>query len=315
MVSKRPVIVVIGASNIDLVVKSSRFPRPGETVSGGGFFIGPGGKGANQAVAAARLGAKVYFVARIGKDIFGNKIISGLKKARVNIDYVVCDPKEPSGTALIVIDKNGENSIVFAPGANSKLSQADIEKAKSVIILADILVLQLETSLAATEYAANLAHKYHIPILLNPAPASGKLSTDFLNKVDVLTPNETEIQELTGIKVDNLASAKAAAEVILETGVKTVVLTMGKKGALLVTRDKTKLIPAKKVKALDTTGSGDAFSGALAFSLVKGKEISEAVRFACGVASLSVTRMGTQASMPTLDEVKIFRRNWVDRIF
>jgi ribokinase len=302
----KPKIAVIGASNIDLVVRTLRFPVPGETVFGEDFFMVPGGKGANQAVAAAKLGAEVLFISRVGRDLFGDKIIGSLDKEGVRTDCIVRDPRRPSGVALIVVEKNGENAIVVTPGANAGLNKRDIDQNESAIISADILVLQLETPLAASEHAITLARKKRIPIILNPAPAVGKLPPGLLNKIDIITPNETELQKLTGGKINCPGAVRTAADKLLEQGVGTVVVTMGKKGALLVRRDFAELIPAKKVKAVDTTAAGDAFTGALSFALAKGTGIRKAAAFANCVAALSVTRMGAQSSMPTMAEVKKF---------
>jgi ribokinase len=265
----------------------------------------PGGKGANQAVAAAKLGAEVYFIAKLGNDVFAEQSLNNLKKEAVNTKYVTQIKEAPSGVALITVDDAGNNVIVVAPGANQKLSPADVKKAESDISSAGALVAQLEVPLETVEFAAELANKYSVPFVLDPAPAQ-KLSPEILKMVDVLKPNETEAQILTDIKVINEKSASMAAENLLGSGVKAVILTMGAKGFLLATKNQTEFVPAIKVDAVDATAAGDAFTGALAFGLAGGQELFEAALFANYVAALSVTKMGAQSSMPAKQEVESF---------
>lgn len=301
----RPRIVVIGSSNMDLVVKSPRIPSVGETILGGDFLMIPGGKGANQAVAAAKLGADVCFVARLGDDLFGRQSLSNFVQEGVDTTYVVSTGEAPSGVALITVDAAGNNVIVVAPGANQLLSPEDVGKARSSIALSGAVVAQLEVPLETVEFAGRLANESGVTFVLDPAPAQ-KLSAEFLKTVDVLTPNETEAQILTGLEVTDEDSARAAAGSLLESGVKAVILTMGEKGFLLATNEAAEFVPAIEVDAVDATAAGDAFSGSLAVKLAEGKTLRDAAVFANHVAALSVTRMGAQSSMPTAAEVGSF---------
>ena len=289
---------------MDLVVKSPRIPAVGETILGEDFIMTPGGKGANQAVAAAKLGAEVYFIAKLGDDVFAEQSLNNFRKEAVNTKYVTQTKEAPSGVALITVDDAGNNVIVVAPGANQKLSPEDVKEAESDISSSGALVAQLEVPLKTVEFAAQLANDSGVPFILDPAPAQ-KLSPALLKMVDVLTPNETEAQILTGIKVtSNRDSARMASENLLECGVKAVILTMGAKGFLLATNDRTELVPAIKADAVDATAAGDAFTGSLAFGLAAGQKLFEAALFANYVAALSVTKMGAQSSMPTAGEVE-----------
>ncbi len=292
---------------MDLVVKSARIPAVGETILGGDFLMTPGGKGANQAVAAAKLGAEVSFVARLGRDVFAEQSLSNLRKEGVNTEYVVATEQAPSGVALIMVDYAGDNVIVVAPGANQKLSPHDVEKAQTAIASSGAVVAQLEVPLEAVELSARLANGAGVPFILNPAPAQ-KLSLELLAMVDVLTPNETEAAILSGIEVTNKDTAETAARELLKCGVKAVALTMGAKGFLLAAGETTEFVPAVKVDAVDTTAAGDAFTGALAVGLAQGQTLRDAAFFANHVAALSVTRMGAQSSMPTRHEVERFIR-------
>ncbi|MFH1716288.1 MAG: ribokinase [Planctomycetota bacterium] len=305
MGQNRPKIVVVGSSNMDLVVKSPRIPVVGETILGEGFIMIPGGKGANQAVAAAKLGADVCFVARLGDDLFGRQSLNNFVQEGVDTTYVVSTKEAPSGVALITVDQAGNNVIVVAPGANERLSPEDVSKAQSSIASSGALVAQLEVPLETVEFAGRLANESGVAFVLDPAPAR-KLSAEFLRTVDVLTPNETEAQILTGVEVTGEDSARIAANSLLESGVKAVILTMGAKGFLLATGDGTEFVPAVRVDAVDATAAGDAFTGSLAVKLAEGKTLRDAAVFANYVAALSVTRMGAQSSMPTATEVESF---------
>jgi len=300
-----PTIAVVGSSNMDLVVKSNRIPVTGETILGGDFIMAPGGKGANQAVAAAKLGAKVFFIAKIGDDIFGSQSLNNFEKEGVNTKYVLQTKDAPSGVALIMVDDEGNNVIVVAPGANNKLTSEDVKEAESDIALSGALVAQLEVPIETIEFAAGLANKANVPFILDPAPAQ-KLSEQLLKMVDVLTPNETETQILTGIEVKDPDSANAAAQKLLECGVKNVILTMGATGYLTASNEGTEFVEARKVTAVDSTAAGDAFTGSLAVGLAQGQSLSEAALFANNVAAVSVTKMGAQPSMPTVQEVEAF---------
>ncbi len=300
-----PTIAVVGSSNMDLVVKSNRIPVTGETILGGDFIMVPGGKGANQAVAAAKLGAWVFFIAKLGDDIFGSQSLNNFKKEGVDTKYVLQTKDAPSGVALIMVDDDGNNVIVVAPGANHKLTPEDVKAAESDIASSGALVAQLEVPIETIEFAAGLANKSNVPFILDPAPAQ-KLSEPLLKMVDVLTPNETEAKILTGIEVKDRDSANAAAQRLLECGVKNVILTMGASGYLMVNDEGTEFVEARKVTAVDSTAAGDAFTGSLAVGLARGQSLSEAALFANDVAAVSVTKMGAQPSMPTVQEVEAF---------
>ena len=293
---------------MDLVVKSPRIPAVGETILGSDFIMTPGGKGANQAVAAAKLGAEVYFIAKLGEDVFAEQSLKNFKKEGVNTKYVIQTEEAPSGVALITVDDAGNNVIVVAPGANQMLSPEDIRKAESDIISSGVLVAQLEVPLETVEFAAQLTNESGVLFILDPAPAQ-KLSPELLKMVDVLTPNETEARILTGIEVtSNRDSARTAAKKLLEYGVKSVILTMGAKGFLLANDDRMESVPAVKVNAVDATAAGDAFTGSLAVGLAQGWELFDAALFANQVAALSVTKMGAQSSMPAREEVESFMK-------
>jgi ribokinase len=299
-------IVVVGSSNTDLIIKLDRIPRPGETVLGGEFSTAAGGKGANQAVAAARAGGEVTFIARLGCDSMGEQAIAGFVRDGINVDYIVRDKTRPSGVALIFVAQDGENSIAVASGANERLSPTDVKRAAKVIRGARVLVLQLETPLNTVRMAAELAAKAGVKVLLNPAPAR-KLPDKLLKYVDVLTPNEGEAEMLTGIKVRDRNAAAKAAKALLARGVENVIITMGSRGAFVAGREVRQMIPAYKVKAVDTTAGGDVFNGALAVALAEGRSLLEAARFATAAAAISVTRLGAQTSAPTRLEInKLF---------
>jgi ribokinase len=305
MKTDKPKICVAGSSNIDLVVKSQRLPLRGETILGGQFLMVPGGKGANQAVAAAKLGAEVYFIAKLGDDIFGTQSFANFKKEGVNTRYVTRTSKALSGVASIAVDNAGNNTIVVAPGANHLLSPQDVKKAESAIALCGAVVAQLEIPLETVEFAARLAKKFGIPFILDPAPAQ-KLSPQLLAMTDVIKPNETEAKILTGVEVTDTKTAEKAARKLLKCGVKTVIITMGAKGCFVVNNEISEFFPAKKVKAVDSTAAGDAFVGGLAFCISGGSNILEAISFARNVAALSVTKMGAQSSMPSMKDVENF---------
>jgi ribokinase len=291
-------VIVVGSSNMDLVVKSERIPAVGETILGGDFLMVPGGKGANQAVAAARLGAEVYFIARLGEDIFAEASLKNFRKVGIKTKYINRTSNAPSGVALIAVDNKGNNLIVVAPGANSMLSVEDVKQAEQDIASSGAVVAQLEIPIETVEFAAELAHKHKVPFVLDPAPARD-LSPSLLQKVDVLTPNETEAQMLTGLKVEDEKSACTAARELLSAGVGCVIITMGSVGYLLAQNGSFDFVQAPKVKAVDSTAAGDAFTGALACGIAAGKSVPEAAAFANCVAAVSVTKMGAQPSMPT----------------
>lgn len=302
---KIPKITVVGSSNTDLVAKTPKLPSPGETVIGSKFIIAPGGKGANQAVAIARLGGDVTFVAKLGMDDFGDQAIKNFKKDNINTDFIFRTPNSPSGVALIFVDDTGENVIVAVQGANAELLPEDVEKAKPVIEHSDALVLQLEVPLETVAYAVSIAKSARIPVVLNPAPGK-KLDSDIIKLIDYLTPNETEAEILTEMEVIDDITAKSAGLKLIEFGAENVIITLGKRGAMLITAKESKLIPGFNVSAVDTTAAGDAFNGGLAFAIASKRSIKDAIRFANAVAALSVTKMGAQPSMPFKSEVDEF---------
>jgi ribokinase len=300
-----PEILVIGSSNTDMVIFSDHLPLPGETIIGGRFFMNPGGKGANQAVAAARLGGNVTFVARVGNDIFGQEAVENFLKEGINTSGISVDEHHPSGVALITVDEAGENSIVVASGANMTLGESDINNASDEMALAEIILMQLEVPLETVVYAARMASAMDKKVILNPAPAT-ELPEELYRNLFAITPNETETALLTGIQVEDEQSASQAARIFHERGVSCVIITMGARGSFISTGETTTIVPAPKVVAVDTTAAGDTFNGALAVALAGGKDILQAVRFANAAAALSVTRKGAQASVPTYDEVISF---------
>jgi len=295
-------IVVIGSANTDMVVKAKTLPLPGETILGGQFFMNAGGKGANQAVAAARMGGLVTLVAKVGDDIFGKQTIEGLQKENINTDFVFIDALTPSGTALINVNEEGENCIVVAPGANANLLPADIDKV-DIISTAEIILMQLEVPMQTIEQVVKNAKFNHQKIIINPAPAQA-LSDELLKGLYLITPNETEASMLTGIAVVDEVSASKAADIFLEKGVQNVIITLGKQGAYFQNSTEQILVPAPLVRAIDTTAAGDTFSGAITVALTENKTWKQAIEFAVQAASISVTRLGAQASVPYRNEIE-----------
>lgn len=297
-------IVVLGSSNTDMVVRSQHLPVPGETVLGGEFMMNNGGKGANQAVAAARLGGNVHFIAKTGSDVFGQKAINDYRREGINVDYVFVDEESPSGVALILVnDETGENSISVASGANLRLLSTDVDQAMDVMEKCSVLLMQLEVPIETVEYAARKVRSCGGMVVLNPAPAQ-PLSDELLSNVDILIPNESEASLLSGIAVENEEDAKKAATILSDRGVKTVIITLGSKGALIKSGDRFIHVDAHKVKAVDTTAAGDTFCGALCVAVEEGMSMEEAVDFACRCAAISVTRRGAQQSAPYRHEVE-----------
>ena len=298
-------ICVIGSLNMDLVVNVDEMPKKGQTLIGSAFKEVPGGKGANQAVAMARLGADIRMIGKVGKDSFGETLINQLKYDKVNTNYIHREDCA-SGVAMITVDKNAENSIVVAPGANFKVLEKDIDKCIEAIDESDIVVLQLETPINTIKYALQKSKELGKYTILNPAPAV-KLEDSIIENVDLLTPNETELEILSGVKIENEDDIKKAANVLIEKGVKQLIVTLGSKGSLYIDKDNIKLKKSYKVEAIDTTAAGDSYTGALAVAFAQDKNIDEAMDFASKVGALAVTKEGAQSSLPTMEDVNNFR--------
>ena len=301
----KPQILVIGSSNTDMVIKAQHLPRPGETVLGGTFFMNQGGKGANQAVSIARLSGQVTFICKTGNDIFGKEAKQLFEKEGIDTSFMFSDPEHPSGVALITVDDNAENCIVVASGANAKLLPVDISTAHEAIEKADIIVMQLEIPIETVKYVANIARKLNKKVILNPAPAQA-LDIELLQSLYMITPNETEAEMISGIKITDDDSLHACAQAIYNMGVQTVIITLSSKGALVYNETLQTIIPSFEVNAIDTTAAGDVFNAALAVAVSEGQDLQEAVRFANKAAAISVTRLGAQSSAPYRNEVDIF---------
>ena len=298
-------VVVIGSYNTDLTIKTGRIPRPGETVIGGIFSEGGGGKGANQAVAAARTGANVSFIARVGNDVLGREGIKRLIDERIDTQYIYLDNDVSTGVAFIVVDERGENSIVVASGANARLSLNDIDKAQDEILSAGVLLVQLESPIEAIRAAIKKSHEKDTVVILNPAPAQS-LEQNLLQEIDIITPNKVEAEMITGIKVTDEESLRSIVKKFFEYGIKNVLITLGSNGIFAGLPNTMKFIPAFKVNPIDSTGAGDVFSGSLAAFISEGIPIEKAVKMANASASISVTRMGAQSSAPCRTEIENF---------
>jgi len=298
-------IVVIGSSNVDMIIRGDRIPKPGETIIGGKFYKAAGGKGANQAVAAARAGGRVTFLSRVGNDVFGQEAIQGYRNDKINVNYVKVDHTESTGIALILVDSKGENCISVASGANMKLDKSDIKDATIELDNADVVLMQLETPIETIEYIIKSLKNKQVKTILNPAPAL-KISDDLLAHLTIITPNETEVELLTGVIVNDEKDALKASKILLDKGVKNVIITMGKKGAFLHSELGSILIPSFEVNALDTTAAGDTFNGAFAVAVAEGKALEDAVKYANAAAAISVTKMGAQPSIPLKKEIENF---------
>jgi len=299
-------MAVVGSLNMDLIVSASRIPAPGETIIGHGFHTAAGGKGANQAVAAARLGAQVSMVGRVGDDAYGQAQLSNLAADGVDTTFVKVDPETHTGVALITVDDAGENSIVVSSGANWQMSAADVDDAEVAIAGADMLLLQLETRSEVVARAVELAARHGVPVVLNPAPAR-PLPPELLAQVTYLIPNEGETALLSGQPVTGLDSAGAAARTLRQMGIGTVVLTLGGQGAFLFAEGQKEHVPAFPVEVVDTTAAGDAFVAGFAVAVASGQPLGEAVRFAAAAGALATTKLGAQPSLPTLEEVNKLR--------
>ncbi|MEG1311757.1 MAG: ribokinase [Romboutsia sp.] len=299
-------ICVIGSLNMDLVVKVDTMPKGGQTLIGSDFKEVPGGKGANQAVAMARLGANISMIGKVGSDSFGKIMINALKGDNVDTKYIDVE-NGPTGVALITVDKNAENSIVVAPGANYKVDKSYIDKNIEAIENSQIVVLQLETPLKTIKYALKKSKELDKYTILNPAPAV-KLEDELIANVDLLTPNETELEIISGVEINCEEDILKAAKVMIEKGVKELIVTLGSKGSLYINKEKSIFKKAYKVEAVDTTAAGDSYTGALSVAFANGKDVEEAMDFASKVGALSVMKEGAQSSLPTLNDVLNFRR-------
>jgi ribokinase len=303
--SVQPKIVVVGSFNTDLLVRTPRMPVRGETILGSDYQTGPGGKGANQAVAAARLKADVAMVVKLGTDDLGDRAERSLRNEGIATDFVLRTSATHTGVAFIIVDAEGENMIVVAAGANEILTPEDVEAAREAIVTADVLLVELEVPLETVSYALRVAREAGVLTVLNPAPGQ-PLGAEMLQLVDVLTPNETEAQLITGRSIGNVAEAESAAWSLLDMGVGRVVVTLGANGALIVAPEGAQHIPGRRVQVVDTTGAGDAFNGALAVALAEGQRMAEAVAFANAAAALQVTKVGTAPAMPYRADVEAF---------
>ena len=300
-------IIVVGSSNTDMILRCDRLPKPGETVLGSRFSIAGGGKGANQAVAAARLGADVTFVARLGQDWMGDQAVASYRTEGIHCDYITRDDAVPSGVALIMVDSGAENFIGVAPGANATLLPEHIVQAEPAFRSAKVLLLQLEIPLETIAQAIELADKWNVSVILNPAPARD-LPAELLRNV-TLTPNQNEAAHLAGIHIATMADVEDAAKRLLSRGVRTVIITLGEQGAFWATRTRMGTMPGFRVRAVDTTAAGDAFNAGLAVAQARGDDLELAVRYACAVGALAVTQYGAQPSLPTISAVETFLRS------
>jgi ribokinase len=295
-------IVVVGSTNMDMVIKTNHIPVPGETVLSGSFFMNPGGKGANQAVTVARLGGHVTFISKLGNDVFGKQFSQLFREEGIDTNFIISDDDLPSGVALITVDQEGENSIVVASGANANLQVEDVLSALQEISTAGIVLLQLEIPMETVEFVVKYASSKNVKVILNPAPAS-LLTADLLQKIDILTPNATEAGMISGMPINDRETAGKAAKLICKQGVKNVIITMGPLGAVICQEGRLSVVNAEQVETVDTTAAGDVFNGALAVAISEGKNLEEAVEFACKAAALSVTRLGAQSSIPYRNEL------------
>lgn len=298
-------IVVVGSLNMDMVVSLNHRPDRGETVLGTDFFMNAGGKGANQAVAARKLGASVAMIGKVGNDVFGEQLLDNLKQVGVDGAGIEKIADEATGVAFVSLDPEGDNSIVVAPGANRRLMPEDVRSREELIKQAKLLMVQLEVPLETVKEAVAIARRHHVPVLLDPAPAQ-PLSEDLLGMVDYIVPNEKEIAQLTGIDVYDQVTAKLAAVELLRKGVSTVFAKLGEKGVVVVNANRTFFVEPYEVNAVDSTAAGDSFAGAVGAAIVDGKDIWSAAKFASAVGAITVTRKGAQASMPNLEEAELF---------
>lgn len=301
-------VIVIGSSNRDLTVRLERLPQIGETVSGGEFYRSFGGKGANQALAAHKAGAEVIFVAKVGRDENGDAMVRHLAESGLSIDHIIRDEQAPSGVALVMVDREGRNMIAVAPGANRNLTEEEIAKNAHAIAYAQVLLIQLEVPTDVVHRALAIAQEYGVTTILNPAPVR-QLPEGLLSLTDILTPNEVEAGLLTGTTVKDVRDAVAAAYRLLDEGVKHVIVTLGEKGSVWVTRGQERFFPPCRVSPVDSTAAGDAFNGALTCALAEGASMEDAIRFANAAGALTVTRKGAQSALPAREEIEELLRN------
>lgn len=300
---KKKSVLVVGSANMDMVVTIDRFPNPGETLIGNQFGMYPGGKGANQAVACAKLGAETVFIGKMGNDLFRDQLVANMEANGVIMNELLTDPMEPTGIALIYVNSSGQNEIVVVSGSNMKLSPENIQAKADLFKEAGIVLSQLELALPTVQEAARITRKHRGVFILDPAPAV-KLPQELLKNVDYLTPNDLELAVLTGQKIHDLNSAGQAARALIKAGVRNLIITMGSQGALWINDSGVYHYPSQAVDVVDSTAAGDAFNGAFAYSLAIGKPVPEAIGFANRVAAFSITRLGAQSSMPTLNDLQ-----------
>lgn len=299
-------IAVIGSNMVDLITYIDKMPKKGETREAPNFEMGCGGKGANQAVAAAKMGASVTMLTKVGDDIFADNTIKNLKKYEINTEFVQKVPGVASGAAPIFVDANSENRILIIKGANQYISPEDIDQAAEKLKKCRLLVLQLEIPLPTIYHAIEFGNRHHIPIIFNPAPATKELDFKYISMCDFVVPNEIELEMITGMPVETDKETRNAAFVLLQKGVKNVIVTLGRRGVLWVTSNDIRRFDAYQVKAVDTTGAGDAFIGCFAHSFVRNGNVAQAIQRAQAFAALSVTRKGTQISYPDVKELSAF---------
>ncbi len=302
-------LLVFGSINMDLVARTPRLPAPAETITGHAFFTAPGGKGANQAVAAARLGTPTAMIGRVGGDGFGPELCQNLAHLGVDTSAVFVDANVSSGVAIIAVDDNAQNNIIVVPAANGRVGQSDLERLAERLPQVKILLLQLEVPLEATIAAAKLAHAQGVTVILDPAPAQDTLPVDLFNWVDIMTPNEVEATQLLGFKVATPHDARRAGQALLAKGLKTAIIKMGSLGVYYASLESEGFLEAFQVEALDTVAAGDAFNGGLATALIEGHSLPEAIRWGAATGALSATKAGAQPSMPNRAELETFLRS------
>lgn len=299
-------IIVFGSINMDLVTKTPRLPVAGETLQGYEFFTAPGGKGANQAVAAAQLGIPTQMVGRVGNDDFGRQLLAGLQIAGIQTDGILVDKATNSGVAIITVDDAGENNIIIVAGANGRLDETDVERLRSWLPGAAALLMQLEIPMSVVQLAAQVAQQTDVPVILDPAPARADIPPELYSLVDIITPNEIEASQLVGFPVDGQEAAAKAATELQRRGVKTVIIKLGDRGVFCATASETFFVPAFCVQAIDTVAAGDAFNGALAVALAEGRPLREAVVWGAAAGAISATKAGAQPSLPDRKMFEVF---------